>query len=190
MISICLLVLMTSFFSCAGTLLEMDADDETQRLSEEAFMLEVKEKVDYQVRHEDAMRNMDAVRGKIVKWHGTITEIWEDNIKISGRMVLNRPRDGSPVPSYVDRNNPSNYSFYENFLFSLDHPLPREKRIGDMTPSLAPWDAIYVIGRIMGTETIITESGVNITLPVLRGYAVAKENDRSFQYPVWISHGM
>jgi hypothetical protein len=139
--------------------------DQEQSLSNEEFVISVMKKIDYQVRHQDAMKSTKAVQGKIVKWHGRITEIREDNIMICGRMVLIRPRDGSPVPYYVDRNDPMNYNFFENFLFTLDHPLPEETRIGDMT-----------------------ESGVNLTLPVLQGYAIAKDNDRNFQNPVWIGN--
>ena len=185
-IFVCCLVLTACLLNCASIVSEKGPSGDRLRLAEEEMISSVKKKIDYQLHHKNVMENVKAARGKIVKWHGTITRVREDKIQISGRMVLIRPHDGSTVPAYIDRDDPRNYNLFENFLVALDHPLPREKRLGDMTTNVAIWDVVYVIGKLTGTETIVTESGVNLTLPVLQGYAITQESDRNFQQPVWV----
>jgi hypothetical protein len=175
--------------SCAGAVSQRRAGGQSV-LSDEEFISSIKKVVDYQVSHEDAMNSIQEVRGRVVKWHGAIIKTWEDKIQISGRMILQRPRDGSPVPGYIDKNDPRNYDLFENFLFTLDHPLPRENRIGNTTPTVVVWDAVYVIGKIIDIQTIVTESGINLTLPVIQGYIISKDNDRNFKNPVWVAKKM
>jgi hypothetical protein len=183
----CLMMLAAGLLSCAPAVPESGVSASRQGSAEEDLISSVKKEIDYHLQHQDVMEDVEAAGGKTVKWHGIITKIYEDRIQVCGRMVLIRSHDGSPVPDYIDRNDPRNYHLLENFLVTLDHPLPREKRLGDMTPSVTVWDAVYVIGRLIGTETLVTESGVNLTLPVLQGFAITKESDRDFQGPVWVT---
>jgi hypothetical protein len=175
--------------ACAGAVSERGAGGQSV-MSDEEFISSTQKVIDYQISHEDAMNSIQEVRGKVVKWHGTIIKTWEDKIQICGRLILKRARYQRWRPgSYCfDTKDPRSYDLSENFLFTLDHPLPRENHFINMTATVAVWDAVYVIGEIIDTQTIVTESGEKLTLPVIQGYIISKDNDRNFENPVWVGH--
>jgi hypothetical protein len=175
--------------ACAGAVSERGAGGLSD-MSDEQFVASIKQEIDYQVTEKDALDNIGLARGKVVKWNGNITQIWNDRIHVLGR-------------GEEERTN-----FFE---FQLDHPLPRETHIGDVTQTLIVGDAIWVVGRIVNLETVRARSinierisgiqpnisplspgeigpSYNVTAPILKGYIISKDNDRNFENPVWIGH--
>ncbi len=154
---------------CAGAFSERETPGEDTDIGDREFVAALKERIDYLVTCEDAMEDIGAVRGKIVKWNGTIVRIWSDKIQIQSR----------------GREEPWN-----NFFVLLDHPLPKETIIGERTQIISERDEIYVLGRILDRQTVILKSGTHITAPHLEGYAISKDNDRNFAHPAWVGHRM
>lgn len=175
--------------ACAGAVSERGVGGKSV-MSDEEFMASIKREIDYEVTEKDALDDIESVRGKVIKWSGNITQIWNEKIHILGR-------------GEEERTN-----FFE---FLLDHPLPRETRIGDVTQTLIVGDAICVIGRIVNLQTVRARSinierifgiepnisplspgeigpSYNVTAPVLKGYIISKDNDRNFENPVWVGH--
>jgi|GEM_PF-1378638 len=165
------------FLSCAVTVPEKEVGIRESGTGDEEFVGAIKQQIDYEVTESDAIDSIDTVRGKIVKWHGNVHKIWDDKIHILG---------------------PGEKRRYNFFVFLLDHPLPRETGIGDMTQSISPGDAIVIIGRIVDLDDVMAEiryritepvvSPAKVTAPILKGYVISKDNDRNFEDPVWVGH--
>lgn len=176
--------------TCAVTVPEKEVGIQESGMSDKQFVEAIKQQIDYEVTEKDALDDIESVRGKVVKWSGNITQIWNEKIHILGR-------------GEEERTN-----FFE---FLLDHPLPRETRIGDVTQTLIVGDAIRVVGRIVNLQTIRARSinlerifgiepnvstwspgeigpSYNVTAPILKGYIISKDNDRNFENPVWVGH--
>jgi len=153
---------------CAGTVSERGADDEFS-ISDDEFVKSIKQEIDYEVTEKDAMEYIDDVRGKVVKWIGNVYEMKENEIQIVG---------------------PGEERRYNFFVFRLDHPLPKETRIGDMIQTISGGEAVCVIGRIMDLEDIVLRTQFKVSAPILRGYVISKDNDRDFKNPVWVRHKM
>lgn len=151
---------------CASTLTDRGTRDEKPRLSDEEFVESITKQIDEQVTWQDAIDDLEKVRGKVVKWSGHIADTSDDKIQI-----------GDIVYSWQLRNPKT--AFYGNsFIFLLDHPLPRESGIRDMSQTVIVGDAIFAVGRIIDLENV----------PILEGYVISKENDRYFTNPVWVGH--
>ncbi|MFC1682821.1 hypothetical protein ACFL0G_01255 [Candidatus Zixiibacteriota bacterium] len=172
---------------CSGVAYQGGADDESG-ISDAQFVKKIKQKIDYLVKWQDTMNDIESVRGSIVKWSGNIVEIRNDRIQIVGRMVFKSHFD-SPLIQ-LDRNDPHNFNLFDNFLFLIDHPLPRETRIGEIIQTVKVWDDIFVAGKVTGLETIVTASGQNLTMPIVQGYILSKDNDAGFSNPVWVGNKM
>ena len=176
---------------CAGAVSEKGVGDESG-ISDEEFVASIKRVIDYEVSERDALDDIESVRGKVVKWNGNITQIWNDKIHVLGR------------------GEEEHYNFFE---LLLDHPLPQEIRIGDRTQTLIVGDPIHVVGRIENVQTVVARSinidrmfgmppnigglshgeigpSYNVTAPILRGYIISRENDRNFENPVWVANNM
>lgn len=154
------LLLLLFSINCAGSLTEMAADQDT-------VIKSYKEQIDYGLTWKAAMENIEKVKGKVVKWDGALVRIWEDKIQVYGR-----GREES----------------INNFIVKLDHPILTEAGIGDMTQTVSIGKTVWVVGRIIDKEEFVTRRGVNVTVPVLRGLMVSKDNDRNFARPVWIAN--
>jgi hypothetical protein len=175
--------------ACAGAVSDRGAGGQSF-MSDEEFVASIRREIDYEVTEKDVLDDIESVRGKVVKWSGNITQIWNEKIHILGR-------------GEEERTN-----FFE---FLLDHPLPRETRIGDVTQTLIVGDAICVVGRIVNLQTVRARSinierifviepnisplspgeigpSYNVTAPILKGYIISKDNDRNFENPVWVGH--
>jgi hypothetical protein len=151
---------------CASTLTDRGARDEKLSLSDDEFVESIKKQIDAQVTWQDAIDDFEKVRGKVVKWSGHIANISDDKIQI-----------GDIVYSWQLRNPKT--AFYGNsFIFLLDHPLPQETGIRDLSQTVIAGDAILVLGRIVDVKNV----------PILEGYVISKENDRYFTNPVWVGH--
>jgi hypothetical protein len=153
---------------CAGTVQQGVVEDESG-ISDAEFIKEIKQKIDYLVRCEDAFDDIEAVRGKVVKWHGEIVRIWNDKIQVRSSGEIER---------------------WNNFIFLLDHPLPRESRFGESTQTISERETIYVVGRIMDLENVIFKDGTDLTIPHLKGYIISKDHDRNLLKPAWVGHKM
>jgi len=151
---------------CVGTVTDRDIRDGKLSLSDDEFVESIKKQIDAQVTWQDAIDDFEKVRGKVVKWSGHIANTSDDKIQI-----------GDIVYSWQLRNPKT--AFYGNsFIFLLDHPLPKETGIRDMSQTIIVGDAIFVIGRIIDVENV----------PILEGYVISKKNDRDFAHPVWVGH--
>jgi hypothetical protein len=149
---------------CSAAVYEEEA---SYGVSDEDFVAAIKGQIDYLVTCEDAMEDIDAVRGRVVKWNGDIVRIWDDKIHIQSH---------------------GQEEYWNNFIFILDHPLPKERHIGESIQMVFERDPVYVVGRIMDRKTVLLKSGTEITVPHLRGYIISKDNDRNFEDPVWVGH--
>jgi hypothetical protein len=151
---------------CASILTDRGARDGKLNLSDEEFVESIKEQIDEQVTWQDAIDNFEKVRGKVVKWSGHIADTSDDKIQI-----------GDIVYSWQLRN-PKTAHYGNSFIFLLDHPLPRESGIRNMSQTIIVGDAIFAIGRIIAVKNV----------PILEGYVISKKNDRYFKNPVWVGH--
>lgn len=165
-LAVACLAIATLIFGCAGIVTNRGAGDEKISLSDEEFVASLKEQIDDQVMWQDAIDDFEKVRGKVVKWSGHIANTSYDKIQI-----------GDIVYSWQLRNPKT--AFYGNsYIFLLDHPLPKETGIRDMSQTIIVGDPILVIGRIIDVENV----------PILEGYVISKKNDRDFANPVWVGH--
>jgi hypothetical protein len=160
------LAIATLILGCASTVTDRDAGDEKRSLSDEEFVESIMRQVDHHVTWQDAIDDFEKVRGKVVKWSGHIANISDDKIQI-----------GDVVYSWQLRN-PKTAHYGNSFIFLLDHPLPRETGIRDMSQTIIVGDAVLVIGRIIDLENV----------PILEGYVISKKNDRYFTNPVWVGN--
>jgi hypothetical protein len=158
-----------SFFGCGGALSEKGLGDEKQAMSDEEFVASIKQQIDDLVTYQDAMGNVEKVRGKMVKWNGDIVITWNDKL-----LIACPRREGG----------------WNHFILLLDHPLPVESSIEDLIQTVSKGDAVYVVGRIIDLQTIVLETGSDLTIPHLQGYLISKYNDREFANPVWVGHKM
>jgi len=151
---------------CAGPVPRTDSADQQRRLAQESYVVSVKSRIDPLITCEAAMDSIDAVRGKVVKWHGDIIREWDDKL-----LIASQGREES----------------WNHFVLLLDHPLPRESTIGDLIQTVSRGDAIYAAGRISDLRTIVLKTGSDLTIPHLECYIISKENDRQFGRPVWVT---
>lgn len=149
---------------CSGAVYEEGAGD---AVSDEDFVTSIKRQIDYLVTCEDAMEDIDAVRGRVVKWYGDIVRIWDDKIQIQSH---------------------GKEEYWNNFILLLDHPLPKESHIGEPIQMVFERDPVYVVGRIMDRKTVLLKTGTEMTVPHLKGFIISKNNDRDFENPVWVRH--
>lgn len=155
------------FFGCGGMISEKDLSAEKQALSDTEFVASIKQQIDDQVTHQDAMNDIEKVRGKVVKWSGDIIKIWNDKLLIAC---------------------PKKEGGWNHFILIIDHPLPQESPIEDLIQTASTGDVIFVAGRIIDIQTVILETGSDLTIPHLKCYVISKENDRQFAKPMWIAH--
>ncbi len=146
--------------NCAGMVSEMAPDNE-------ALINSYKKQIDYGVTWKAAMKDYEKVKGKVVKWDGSLVEIRENKIQVFGR---------------------GREEFVINFIVELDHPLPKEQGIGDMTQTVAIGNTVWVVGKIIDKQDYVTRTGVNLTLPLLKGYMITRDNDRDFKKPLWVAN--
>jgi len=160
--SLCAAALLLS--GCSGTVSEREV---SYGPSNEDFVAAIKQEIDYLVSCEDAMEDIDAVRGRVVKWYGDIVRIWDDKVHIQSH---------------------GQEEYWNNFILLLDHPLPKESHIGESTQMVFERDPVYVVGRIMDRKSVLLKSGTEMTVPHLKGFIISKANDRDFENPVWVGH--
>lgn len=72
-------------------------------------------------------------------------------------------------------------------IVKLDHDLPVTVSFGNAVPKISPKDEILVIGRLLGTENILDEEGVQHATPILECLMIFQKDDISFQWPLWIT---
>jgi hypothetical protein len=181
---ICPLLLIAGFLGCTATIPETVPTDKEQDVSLEEFLASIRDHIDHRVRWQDAMDEIESVRGSVVKWSGHLVRTWDDKIQVGD--IIDWGGTATPGSDYV----PPEKGYMENkaihsFLILLDHPLPRETRIGDRVQTVSVGEVIRLIGRIVDRREIVTRTGVNLTVPVLRGYIISKESDRDLSNPVW-----
>lgn len=157
--SILWILLLISLMNCVGSLPEMAAGDNE-------VINSYKEQIDYGLTWKAAMEDIEKVKGKVVKWDGWLVRIWDDKIQIFGR---------------------GREELFNNFVVELAHPLPKETGIGDMTQTISIGNAAWVVGKIIDKQVYVTRDGVNITVPVLKGLMISRDNDRDFKKPVWVT---
>ena len=145
--------------TCSGVVIENTENDTS-------FIDSIEKQVVYQITCNDAVKNFEKVEGSIVKWSGRILGIWNDQIQIRR------------IPAERYSNN--------TFLLLLDHPLPQETHIGDLKQTVMVSNTIWILGRITEVRDILSMSGMEITVPVLKGFVISKDNDRTFDKPVWV----
>jgi len=145
--------------NCAGSFTEMAT-------SESEIIKSHKEKINPGLTWKTAMEDIESVKGKVVKWDGWLVRIWDDKIQIFGR---------------------GREEFVNNFIVELNHPLPKEVGISEMTQTISVGRAAWVVGKIIDKQVYVTRDGVNITVPVLKGIMISKDNDRDFKNPVWVA---
>lgn len=146
--------------NCAGSLSEIAAGDDE-------VINSYKEQINPGLTWEAAMRDIEQVKGKVVKWDGWLVRIWENKIQVFGR---------------------GREELVNNFIVELDHPLPREQGIGDMSQTVTTGKIVWVVGKIIDKQLYVARDGVNVTLPLLKGYMITRDNDRDFKNPVWITN--
>ncbi len=163
------MMLILFFHGCGGEFSEKGWDDQRHALSEEDVVAIIKQQIDDQVTYEHATDDIVKARGKVVKWSGDIVVTWNDKL-----LIACPRREGG----------------WNHFVLLLDHPLPAESSIEDLVQTVSQGDAVYVAGRIIDLQTIILETGSDLTIPHLQGYLISKDNDREFIHPVWVGHEM
>jgi len=165
-IPIGLLILMALFITaCGGTAPEIDIKNDRLSAGDREFVANIKQETGDPVLYRDVTENIEDFRGKIAKWDGNIVQIWDDKLLIAS---LNR--DG----------------FWDHFILLLDHPLPEDRSVKNLTQTLSIRDDIYALGRIIDLRTIVLESGSDLTIPHLDCFVISKDNDREFVRPVWV----
>jgi hypothetical protein len=152
---------------CSGALSEKGLGDEQQATSDEDFVASIKQQIDDRVTYQDAMDDIEKVRGKVVKWNGDIVIIWNEKLLIA---------------------SPSREGDWDHFILVIDHPLPQDVSLEDLIQTVSIGDAIYAIGRIIDRKTIVLETGSDLTIPYLKCYVISKENDRNFSKPAWVGN--
>lgn len=125
-----------------------------------------KKQIDYGLTWKTAMEDIETVKGKVVKWDGWLVRIWDDKIQVFGR---------------------GREEFTNNFVATLDHPLPTETGIGDLTQTVSVGKTVWIVGKIIDQQVYVTRDGVNMTVPVLKCLMISRDNDRDFSNPVWIT---
>jgi hypothetical protein len=81
----------------------------------------------------------------------------------------------------------SNSGQAADYLVTLDHPLPKQSKIGENIQIISTNSGIRVFGKLKGIEDYLTETGLNKQLPVLEAIAIFNIDDREFQNPVWVN---
>lgn len=161
------ILMIFSILACAGTLPEQKASDRDQGMSDEEFVAAIKQQINFEVTEKDAVDSFDLSRGQVVKWVGNVYEIFDDKIHIIGSGEEKR---------------------YNYFAFLMDHPLPRQTRIDDMTKTVAVGDEICVVGRIKDAQDLILRTQVKVAASILEGYIISKSSDRHLQHPIWVGN--
>ena len=69
--------------ACAAAISERGVGGQ-RAMSDEEFVTSIKRKIDYGVTEKDALDDIESARGKVVKWSGNITQIWNEKIHILG----------------------------------------------------------------------------------------------------------
>ena len=81
----------------------------------------------------------------------------------------------------------SNNGHPADFLVYLDHPLPKQTKIGENVQVISTMSGIRVFGKLKGIEDYLTESGIKKQLPALEAIAIFNIDDREYFYPVWVN---
>ncbi len=81
----------------------------------------------------------------------------------------------------------SNSGQTADYLVVLDHPLPKQSKIGENIMIISTGSNIRVFGKFIRIEDYLTESGIKKQLPMLEAIAIFNIDDREFQNPVWVN---
>jgi len=154
-------------FGCGGAISERNLGAEKEALSDAEFVASVKAQIDDQVTYEDAADDIERVRGKVVKWRGDIVIIWNDKLLIA---------------------SPSREGDWNHSVLMIDHPLPQDTSVEDLKQTVSTKEGVYVLGRIVDLQTVVLETGSDLTIPHLECYVISKDNDRTFSNPVWVGN--
>jgi hypothetical protein len=152
-------------FACSSTVSEIETGDDHRRMSQDEFVASIKQMADDQITLEDVMHDVEKVRGKVVKWNGDIIKYWSDKLLIASQGTADH---------------------WNHFILLLDHPLPEQSSVADLKQTVSTRDAIFALGRIINRQTIVLETGSDLTIPHLECYVISKDNDRQFAKPVWV----
>jgi hypothetical protein len=154
-------------FACGGTAPELEIRNNHLSSGDRKFVTGIKQQIGDPVLYQDVIDNIADSRGKIVKWDGNIVHAWDDKL-----LIASQNREAS----------------WDHYVLLLDHPLPKDRSVKDLTQTVSTHDAIYAIGRIIDRRTIVLESGSDLTIPHLECFVISKDNDREFTRPVWVGN--
>lgn len=108
--------------------------------------------------------------GKIISTRGIFVEqkFFKDKEK---KFIISGSNNGHPA----------------EYLVYLDHPLPKQTKIGENVQVISTASGIRVFGWLKNLEDYMTESGVKKQLPVLEAIAIYNIDDRDLLKPVWVN---
>jgi hypothetical protein len=166
-----LLVLMFNFYSCSGLFQESSANSTDTSLKKSSSNLkEVISAARYDVDNINIYSNPTEYVGKIISTRGVFLE-----------QKFFRDKDKKFIVSGSNNGHPA------DFLVYLDHPLPKQAKIGENVQIISTASGIRVFGRLKEIEDYMTESGVKKQLPALEAIAIFNIDDRDLQNPVWVN---
>lgn len=166
-----LLILFFNFISCSG-LFEEGSNKSTNN-SLKTGRSNLKQTIGnakYDVDNINIYTNPSEYIGKIISTRGIFLEqkFFKDKEK---KFIVSGSNNGHPA----------------DYLVYLDHPLPKQNKIGENIQVISTASGIRVFGRLKGLEDYMTEAGVKKQLPVLEAIAIYNIDDRELQNPVWVN---
>jgi len=124
----------------------------------------------YDVDNINIYTNPSEYIGKIISTRGVFVEqkFFKDKEK---KFIVSGSNNGHPA----------------DYLVYLDHPLPKQTKIGENIQVISTASGIRVFGRLKGLEDYMTEAGVKKQLPVLEAIVIYNIDDRDLLNPVWVN---
>jgi len=160
-----------NFISCSGLFEESSRNNTNNSLSKNNSNLKhAISSARYDVDNIDIYTNPINYFGKIISTRGVFVEqkFFKDKEK---KFIVSGSNNGHPA----------------DFLVYLDHPLPKQTKIGENVQVISTLSGIRVFGKLKGLEDYMTENGVKKQLPALEAIAIYNIDDRDLQIPVWVN---
>jgi hypothetical protein len=169
--SVGVVVLSISLISCSA-LMEEDTGKSTNNSLKKSNtnLREMISSAKYDVDNINIYTTPNEYIGKIISTRGIFLEqkFFKDKEK---KFIVSGSNNGHPA----------------DYLVYLDHPLPKQTKIGENIQVISTASGIRVFGRLKGLEDYMTEAGIKKQLPVLDAIAIYNIDDRELQNPVWVN---
>lgn len=167
--SVGIVVLSIPLISCSA-LMEGSTNKSNTLNKSNSNLREMISSAKYDVDNIHIYTNPNDFIGKVISTRGVFVEqkFFKDKDK---KFIISGSNNGHPA----------------EYLVYLDHPLPKQTKIGENIQVISTASGIRVFGRLKGLEDYMTESGVKKQLPVLEALAIYNIDDRNLLNPVWVN---